>query len=252
MLAVTVRMDNLEAEMRTLTGQLEEVQYGVSQLKTRLDKMQSDDEARFQALEHPGMAGANGAENSAPPSGGLTSPDASNSPPDGGGASAQPPDQSAGGAPDVNSGAPDGNADSDPAAVAAAGTLPDGTPEQQYSFAFGLLRQANYAAAQQAFGEFLKRHPSDALAGNAQYWLGETFFARNQFQQSAATFARGYAKYPKSPKAPDNLLKLGISLGNLGRKANACVAFAKLDHEYSNVLPAVKDRERQEKAKLGC
>ena len=68
--------------------------------------------------------------------------------------------------------------------------------------------------------------PQDYLAGNAQYWMGETYYVRGRYQDAAVTFAEGYQKYPTNSKAPDNLLKLGMSLGQLGKKADACVAFA--------------------------
>jgi tol-pal system protein YbgF len=278
-LSVQLRMDQLDSQIRDMTGQIEEVQYGISQLKTRLDKMQSDDELRFQALEHPGSApgGAppapggdasaqgqppadngdgSGAGAPAPlgggfnpnPTGLLTPP---GSAPVGGGASADA-GQPVPVAPNQGPSADDQTAAVPPPAPAGPVALPSGSPGQQYGYAFDLLRKGRYADAQQAFSQFLKKHPKDTLAGNAQYWLGETYFAQNQYQQAAAIFAQGYTRYPQSPKASDNLLKLGISLGITGHKREACLAFAKLDSEYPKVLPAVKDREAQEKRKFSC
>ena len=114
------------------------------------------------------------------------------------------------------------------------------------------MRAADYRGAEIAFRGFLQRHPGDPLASNAQYWLGETFFVRNDFNSAAAAFAKGYQVYPKSPKAQDNLLKLGVSLGNTGRKQDACFAFAKLERDFPNLAPTNKDRVTREKQRLGC
>ena len=94
--------------------------------------------------------------------------------------------------------------------------MPEGTPQQQYDYAFGLLRQANYAGAEEAFSAFLVENPDHTLAGNAKYWLGETYYVRGNYQQAAVTFAEGFESYPDNSKAPDNLLKLGMSLASLG------------------------------------
>ena len=240
-----IRLGQLEEQMRTLTGQVEEVQNGIAELKNRLDKQQQDDEQRFGALEHPGSGGASapaptdvpvasakpvspgGAGNvDAPPSTGgfLTAPGQGGKPP------APPP----------------------PAAKAATATLPNGSATDQYNYAFGLLRSQDYPAAESAFTQFVLKHPQDELAGNAQYWLGETYFVRNDYNSAAAAFAKGYQAYPKSPKAQDNLLKLGVSLGNVGKKLEACFAFAKLEKDFPNLAPANKDRATREKQRLGC
>ena len=115
-----------------------------------------------------------------------------------------------------------------------------------------MLKQADYPAAEEALKEFIAQHPNDPLTGSAQYWLGETYFVRNDYNSAAAAFAKGYQLYPKSPKAQDNLLKLGVSLGNIGRKQDACFAFAKLDRDFPNIAPTNKERATREKQRLGC
>ena len=89
---------------------------------------------------------------------------------------------------------------------------------------------------------FVQRYPNDPLAGNAQYWLGETYYVRKDYENAATAFAEGYQKYPESGKAADNLLKLGMSLGNLGKKSEACSAFARLDRDFPTAPANVKDR----------
>jgi len=240
-----IRMDQLEEQMRMLTGQVEETQNAIAELKSRLDKQSQDNEQRFGALEHPGSGGGSSA-------GPSDAPVASGKPasPGGAGNVDQPP--STGGylaAPGQGGGKPPAPP---PAGKAATATLPNGSATDQYNYAFGLLRSQDYPAAESAFTQFVQKHPQDELAGNAQYWLGETYFVRNDYNSAAAAFAKGYQAYPKSPKAQDNLLKLGVSLGNVGKKQDACLIFGKLEKEFPNLAPANKERATREKQRLGC
>jgi tol-pal system protein YbgF len=226
-----VRIGQLEDEVRTLTGQIQEVNYSLDQLKRRLDTLSSDVDQRFATLEHggPSLAG--------PAIGGPGTP--------------PPPAASA--TPGVlgTLGTPAAKPGSEQTATAPA-TLPSGTAQEQYNYAFGLLRQANYPAAEEALKAFVKAYPKDPLAGNAQYWLGETYYVRKDYENAATAFAVGYQRYPKSGKAADNLLKLGMSLGNLGKKGNACSAFARLDRDFPTAPANVKEREASERQQLGC
>jgi tol-pal system protein YbgF len=125
-------------------------------------------------------------------------------------------------------------------------------PQDQYNAAFSLLRQARYEDAEQALRGFVQQHPKDTLAPAAQYWLGETFYVRKDYTNAAAAFADGYEKYPKSPKGPDFLLKLGMSLANAGQKDNACRAYQRLDRDYPQASGEIRDRSGAEKKRLGC
>ena len=238
-----VRIGQLEEGLRTITGQIEEINYNLEQMKRRLETLASDVDQRLSAIEHVG------AQPQAPSAGAAPAPGRSapaTAPPTGAGANpAEPASRSGvlGQAP-----APGGQQ----TAEAGPGTLPSGTPEQQYNYAFGLLRQANYPAAEQALRAFIQRYPNDQLAGNAQYWLGETYYVRKDYGNAAAVFAEGYQKYPKGGKAADNLLKLGMALGQLGQKADACRAFARLDRDFPSAPASVKDRAGDEKKQLGC
>jgi len=139
-------------------------------------------------------------------------------------------------------------ANQDPSAI----VLPGNSPQEQYDYATGLLQRGAYPEAELAFKAFVVQHPKDPLAGNAQYWLGETFYARSDYQHAASAFAEGYQKYKASAKAPDNLLKLGMSLGQVGRKENACLAFKQLAKEYPNASAAIKDRATRAQQRYGC
>lgn len=130
--------------------------------------------------------------------------------------------------------------------------LPEGTPKQQYDYAFDFLKRQDYARAEAAFREFMKRYPKDALAGNAQYWLGETYYVRNDLQKSVIEFMNGYQNYPKSNKAPDNLLKLGMSLSRLGQTKEACTALGRLTKEYPDAGEQIRRSAQQERQRLKC
>ncbi len=132
------------------------------------------------------------------------------------------------------------------------GALPTGSASEQYNNAFGLLKRADYPAAEEALKSFLRQHPNDPLAGNAQYWLGESYYARGKYSEAAGAFAEGYKRYPKGPKAADDLLKLGMSLGHANQKQNACVALIQLDHDFPHAGSPVKDQAAREKKRLGC
>lgn len=138
------------------------------------------------------------------------------------------------------------------APATASANAPATTPNQQYQAAFALLRQADYPGAEQALRAFVTQHPKDPLAGDAQYWLGETFYVRKNWKDAAIAFAEGYQKYPKSGKAPDDLLKLAMSLGNMGQKTNACTALQRLDHDFPQMPASVRGPATAEKHHLGC
>lgn len=110
--------------------------------------------------------------------------------------------------------------------------------------------QSDYADAEGAFREFVSAHGQDPLAGNAQYWLGETHYVRQQYEPAAAAFLQGYQTYPKGAKASDSLLKLGMSLAALKKTAEACAALGQLGKEFPNAPPHVKDAAVRERGKL--
>lgn len=128
----------------------------------------------------------------------------------------------------------------------------DASAKQAYETAYGHLLQQDFASAETAFDDFLKRFPSDPLAGNAQYWLGETYFARGQYKPAAGAFLKGYQTYTRSAKAPDSVLKLAMSLDKLGQKDAACASYAELTTKFPNAPGHVKNRADTERRRLGC
>ncbi|MDB5490580.1 MAG: repeat containing exported protein [Micavibrio sp.] len=135
------------------------------------------------------------------------------------------------------------------------GTATDGsagTPTGEYEAAYTLLKNQDYAAAQAAFDAFIKKYPDNSLVPNAKYWTGETYYVRNNFDQATRVFAETYQKYPNAPKAPDTLLKLGMSLAGQGKTKDACIALAQLKKQYPAGSAPVLSRGDQELTRLKC
>jgi len=263
-----VRMDRLEQQMRDLTGRVEDETNQVQQLRQRLEQINSDIEVRLDqdrrqdagAVLRP-PAPANALAHAEPPplaeptaltpygrpppsrqeSGTLTpaGPDTGMVTPYPGPTQLRPPRMASAGG-------------SDTLRPPGSDSMPPASASAQYNSAFGLLRKADYPAAEEALRSFIQQHPSDPLAANAQFWLGESFYARGRYTEAAAAFADGYKRYPRGPKAADGLLKLGMSLARANQKHNACIALMQLDHDFQHQGSAVKDRATQEKKKLGC
>src|SRR5262245_19078645 len=125
-------------------------------------------------------------------------------------------------------------------------------PQRLYEQAYGYMLQKDYGAAEQSFEDFLKRHPGHQLAGNAQYWLGETYFVRGQYKPAAGAFLKGYQDYGKSQKAPESLLKLAMSLHRLGQQDAACSSFKELTTKYPNPPAHVRSLSQTERQRSGC
>ena len=271
-----VRLSALENDLRSATGSMEQFGFQIREIGKRLDKLVSDMDYRLSVLEGrtQGQPGAvSGARTAAPPrlSAAPAPPPVQKIIPGQAGGFAIPPttlgtisqnSQSVVTPPAAQKrpgqklapAARAAPAQPAPAPTASAATivLPPGTAKEQYNYAFGLLRQANYDKAELALQEFVKLHPKEALASNARYWLGETFYVRAAYVQAAEVFLEGFQADPKGPKAPDSLLKLGMSLGGLDKKREACAAFDKLLKDFPDAPAGVKNAVTREKQKNGC
>ncbi len=138
------------------------------------------------------------------------------------------------------------------AAPAAPAAAAGGNADQVYNDAMKKLQDGDNAGAERGFRAFLQSNPRHALAGNAQYWLGESYYARKDYNNAMTAFAEGYKTYKGSPKGPDNLLKLGVTLAQMGRKSDACAVFAKFSQDYPRATDLQKRRVDQERQKNGC
>ncbi len=130
--------------------------------------------------------------------------------------------------------------------------LPAGTPEEQYAFAYSLLQQFRIPEAEQAFSEFVLVNQNHPLVGNAQYWLGETYYTRGMLQEAALTFFQGYQENPTGTKAADNLLKLGMSLARMDKITEACATFGELANQFPDATQSIKDQTAGERTRLSC
>lgn len=211
-----VQITQMQDQMRSMNGRVEEVEHRIMVMEQRLDRMAQDLEFRLQAIEDKvGVGGA-----------------------------AQPADESA--TPEPTGGA------TQTALAAPGGLAADATPRQQYDHAFELLKDRNYDAAATALQAFLDRNPDDPLAGNALYWLGETRYVQKDYKEAAKVFLDGYKRFPEGAKAPDNLLKLGMSLAALDETDSACKTFAKLRSSFPQAPSRVLRAAESEQKKLKC
>ena len=132
------------------------------------------------------------------------------------------------------------------------GELPEGTARQQYEYAFGKLKTRNYDEAENALRSFVDRHPDDPLAGNAMYWMGETYYVRKQYSEAARIFLDAYQRFPKGNKAPDNLFKLAKSLSQIGENKSACTTYAELVKTFPSANQRILNGARSDMTRLGC
>lgn len=121
-----------------------------------------------------------------------------------------------------------------------------------YDQAFEYLRNSEYDKAEVTLKDFIKSNKDSHLISNAYYWLGESFYVRENYQQSAVYFLKGYQEKPEGRKAADNLLKLGMSLDKLSKKDEACATYDKLLEEFPKAESAIVDKTKGEIKRLSC
>ncbi len=255
-----VRLGTIEDELRTSTGKAEELGHQIDQINQRLDKLVGDVDYRLSVLENSGRAASG--ENPSPSA--AASPDISAAPSPPGvqtvapGADAVKPgvlgtiaesDLKGGAKPVANL---SGDAARAKAASAAPSILPPGSSKEQYTYARKLLLSQKFDQAEIVLREFVKAHPDDPLLSNARYWLGETYYVRGDFRSAAKVFMQGYKSDPKGSKAPDTLLKLGMSLSRLDKKQDACTAFTKLMDDFPKVSANISRVLSRERESNGC
>ena len=130
--------------------------------------------------------------------------------------------------------------------------LRDEKPEKQYEFATSFLKNGDYSTAERAFREFVKTNPDHKLAGNAQYWYAETFRIRQLYTDAASAYLEGYQNYPKGEKAPINLLKLGVSMVQIGEKEQGCKMIEAVEKQYPKANQSVLQKAKYESKKFEC
>jgi tol-pal system protein YbgF len=268
------RITQLEEEIRKLSGTIEELNFQVLQMQEQMRKMQEDNEFRFQELEKGGAAtGKSGAVKEpagTDSAGGTDTATATGNPPAVGDVTAsgdapatQPnadtPPTEENGAPPMDLGAltvdENGNikgatSGSDAGAVAALPSSDD--PDELYRNAYEFILAGDYPTAEAGFRDHISRFPADPRAADAHYWLGESLLGQQKYRDAAEVFLSASKEYSSASKAPDMLLKLGVSLKALNQKDVACATFKEVGKRYPKASDALKQRLKQEQALAAC
>ena len=237
-----LKLNEIEDQFRELTNKFEEVNFKLDKLSSRVTKIQSDNQLRFTDLENSDSEIKKTRTKKKLPG------------------SSQPADFGANPGYSVSS-LPEKQETS---SIESAQTvileeaekkeslLPDKPPKEQYEFAVSFMKIGDYETAEFALKEFIEKNKSHDLAGNAQYWYGETFRIRQLYSDAATAYLDGYQNYPKSKKAPDNLLKLGITMVQLGEKDQGCKMISGVKKEYPKASKSVLQKAQYEQKKFKC
>ena len=237
-----LKLNEIENQFRELTNKFEEVNFKLDKLSARVTKIQSDNQLRFSDLENSESEIKKTKTKKTLPG------------------SSQPADFGANPGYSVSN-LPE---EQQTSSIESAQTviteepekreslLPDKPPQEQYEFAVSFMKIGDYETAEFALKEFIQKNKDHDLAGNAQYWYGETFRIRQLYSDAATAYLDGYQNYPKSKKAPDNLLKLGITMVQLGEKDQGCKMITGLKKEYPKASKSVLQKAQYEQKKFKC
>jgi len=235
-----LKLNEIEDQFRELTNKFEEVNFKLDKLSSRVTKIQSDTQLRFSDIENSNL------EN---PKKEVSLP-----------GSSKPKDFGANPGYSVTNLPEKQEVNSIQSAQTVVteefekkeSILPDKPAKEQYEFAVSFMKVGDYETAEFALKEFIDKNKDHDLAGNAQYWYGETFRIRQLYSDAATAYLDGYQNYPKSVKAPDNLLKLGITMVQLGEKDQGCKMISGLKKEYPKASKSVLQKAQYEQKKFKC
>ena len=216
-----LKLSEIEKQFQQLTNKFEEINFKLDKLSNRLSKVQADNQVRFQDIES-NISNDENIKKSA-----RKSNDEKNEILPG---SSQPQDLGS---------------------VSYADTATK-DKNQQTQFATSFLKVGDYSTAERAFREFVQTNPDHNLAGNAQYWYAETFRIRQLYTDAASAYLEGYQKYPKGEKAPINLLKLGVSMVQIGEKDQGCKMINGVEKQYPKASQSVIQKAKYESQKFEC
>ena len=236
-----LKLNEIEDQFRELTNKFEEVNFKLDKLSTRVTKIQSDTQLRFSDMENGNINSKIEKQTSLP-------------------GSAKPQDFGAAPAYETSNLPKEQSINSIESAQtviteqteAKDSLLPDKSAEDQYEFAVSFMKIGDYETAEFALKEFIDKNKDHDLAGSAQYWYGETFRIRQLYSDAATAYLDGYQNYPKSIKGPDNLLKLGITMVELGEKDQGCKMISGIKKEYPKANKSVLQKAQYEQKKFKC
>lgn len=222
---VAVKMGEFDENLRTAIGKIDEIEYKIKTLNERIDLLNKDMDIRIKLLEGKPIS-ANSAEGTTVTMSKYKAPVATDAPKSLVGDSIAKGDD----LPAVNT----------------------KSVNDLYQAGMEAIKVSNYDEAEQNFESLLKRYPNDKLAGNAQYWLGEVYYGRKDFTKAAAAFGKGITQYKSGAKGADSLLKLGMTMRELGKKDEACTAFTSLPKEFPNAGEELKVKAATQANAMGC
>ena len=247
-----LKLSEIETQFRELTNRFEEINFKLDKLSNRLSKVQADNQIRFQDIENA-LISEDGSKK-------LTLKPENNNEEQILPGSSQPQDL---GTISYKDNATQETSQKIQSVETTASIvtevfqaeekiLPNDTPEKQYEFATSFLKVGDYPTAERAFREFVLSNPENELAGNAQYWYAETFRIRQLYTDAASAYLEGYQKYPKGEKAPINLLKLGVSMVQIGEKDQGCKMINGVEKQYPQANQSVIQKAKYESKKFEC
>ena len=244
-----LKLSDIENQFQQLTNKFEEINFKLDKLSNRLTKVQADNQLRFQDLESVFSNEENIKKISKSPEKEKILP-----------GSSQPQDLGSITYKETETNESSQQTQSIDATAtiitenfqAEEKILPEATPDKQYEFATSFLKVGDYSTAERAFREFVQTNPDHDLAGNAQYWYAETFRIRQLYTDAASAYLEGYQKYPKGEKAPINLLKLGVSMVQIGEKDQGCKMINGVEKQYPDAKQSVIQKAKYESKKFEC
>jgi len=246
-----LKLSEVESQFRELTNKFEEINFKIDKLSNRLSKVQADNQLRFQDIEN-----SLGSENFDQKLTSVPKKQLEKKLP----GSSEPQDLGSISYKDTETNETTQKIQSiETTSTILTETfkseqnlLPDDTPEKQYKFATSFLKVGDYSTAERAFREFVLTNSEHKLAGNAQYWYAETFRIRQLYTDAASAYLEGYQKYPKGEKAPINLLKLGVSMVQIGEKEQGCKMIEGVEEQYPKANQSVLQKAKYESKKFEC
>ncbi len=246
-----LKLTEIENQFQQLTNRFEEINFKLDKLSSRMSKVQADNQIRFQDLENSLSSGDINKKVTK-----KTKKESEESLP----GSSQPQDLGSVSYKDSTTNETSQQTQSiDTTATIVTETfqaeetiLPNESPDKQYEFATSFLKVGDYSMAERAFREFVTKNPEHDLAGNAQYWYAETFRIRQLYTDAASAYLEGYQKYPKGEKAPINLLKLGVSMVQIGEKDQGCKMINGVEKQYPKANQSVIQKAKYESQKFEC
>jgi len=241
-----LKLNEIEEQFRELTNRYEEINFKIDKLSNRITKMQSDNQMRFNDLEQSGVAMADTSQEKEKKKKRLPGTDL-------------PQDLGRVSDTDLENTKEVQKTQSIESAglvvterTPTKSLLPNKSAKEQYDFAVSFIKVGDYETAEFALKEFIDKNKDNELAGSAQYWYGETFRIRQLYQDAAAAYLDGYQNYPKSKKAPINLLKLGTTLVQLGEKDQGCLMIQGVKKQYPKANKSVLQKAEYENKKFKC